>query len=249
MLIDLAAEPLDEFSRYCHDLGIYDAADWNEADAYRWSSSAGLEGHEPGEAARAWVERWYLPGRAARSPGPGQTSYDDPEHHAAGPWGERMAVHTLYYWRFFPLPAANKIRLVDDRIAIALSPDRRLGLRQEIVLPPVSWDPQDETRADARTRILAEIAEAVDEGLAQIEAGTGHQGSPPTVKRTGLEHLVWLARYQFRGESYRAIAKAVWRSPQGVTEAVKDAATLVGLPLRDRNPGGRPRKQRSPDPN
>ena len=56
------------------------------------------------------------------------------------------------------------------------------------------------------------------------------------------EHCEWLARYQVNRETFSEIARSVGMSRQSVTEATKNVALLLDLPLRSATPGGRPKK-------
>lgn len=104
------------------------------------------------------------------------------------------------------------------------------------------WDPYTETRAAAEERITAEVAWQVRREFDAIEAGRRAAGQHlAPIKRTGREHFRWLARYQVRGESYAAIARAVCRERQTVKEAIQETALLIGLPLRPPDRAGRPR--------
>ena len=111
-----------------------------------------------------------------------------------------------------------------------------------MALPAVRWDPQSEERGVATVRIHGELRTAVRNELDRIETRARRVGAPSRAKRTGFEHLAWLARYQFRGESFTVIAEDVCRVRQSVMEGVKTAAELVGLPLREPDRPGRPRK-------
>ncbi len=55
------------------------------------------------------------------------------------------------------------------------------------------------------------------------------------------EHCDWLSRYQVDGESFSAIADSVGMQRQSVTEAIKNIASLLELPLRSPTLGGRPK--------
>ena len=101
------------------------------------------------------------------------------------------------------------------------------------------WDPTEESRLDARRRILA----WVDWRLDQIEEAARAAGAvPPPVKRTGDDHFRWLARYHVKGESFAAIARDVNRTRQTIAGAIHDTAALIGLSLHEPDPPGPQRK-------
>lgn len=112
--------------------------------------------------------------------------------------------------------------------------------------PGVTWNQRTEPRAAARGRILADLERRLDEQLDGIEAAALAAGDHPTpMKRTGDEHFRWLARYQVEGESYSAIARDTGNRRQTVAGAIHETAALIGLPLRDPDPPGRPRRRPS----
>lgn len=106
---------------------------------------------------------------------------------------------------------------------------RLLGLP----LDDLYWNPSDETRADARSRLIR----AVDAELDRVEADVA--GSP--APRKSPEHFDWLARYQVLGVSGLSIARTLpTRNPDTIPEqaarrvqkAIVVTARLIGLSLR-----------------
>jgi hypothetical protein len=146
----------------------------------------------------------------------------------------------LYTSRVLPFLPSDPRLFGNVLLTTPLVNDRALGVEAALSLPPQRWDPQRENRAAASKRITADLDRAVRTELRRIEAEALRRAVPPPAKRTGPEHLAWLARYQFRGESFSAIARDVCVERQTVTEAVKAAAELVGLPLRQASRPGQP---------
>jgi hypothetical protein len=166
--------------------------------------------------------------------------------YAAGHcWGVGVAMRTLLAWRADPLPPDGVLPLCDPFTDLD-EPDPDLGLYTALELPDVSWDPQWETKAGAHARILRELRQGVRVELARIAAEASLRAEIPPTRRTGLEHLTWLARYQFGNESFADIAHSAGYRRQSVTEAVKAAADLVSLPLRPPLAAGRPRTPAPP---
>jgi len=244
LLISLAGAPLDEY-------------------AAAWEANGGPATADPGSFAEpalvtlclaflatlldttgptgAWARRWGFPVDFA-PPAPDRAGERALLRYTAErSWGLGMAGYTLHRWRAEPLPSPDQLRLADIFASKANLAGEDLGLGGGITLPPAWWDPQGETRAAATARIMGELRRAVRGELRRIEAEAGVRAMPPPAKRTGIEHLVWLARYQLRAESFAAIARDVGKERQSVTEAVKETAALIGLPLRTPNPPGRTR--------
>ncbi len=179
-----------------------------------------------------WIRRWGLP---ARFDPTGLNRTDDREllrHAAERSWGLAVAGFTLHRWRTLPLPPLDAFGLADPFAFSPLVMDQDLGLEREVILPSPRWDPQRETRAAAQARIVGELRRGVQMELARIEAAARVRAAAVPSKRTGMEHLVWLARYQLCRESFAEIARDVGKERQTVTDAVKAAAALVGLELR-----------------
>jgi hypothetical protein len=240
VLVDLAGAPLDELSAVweLHG-GPPDADPWPDEDVMRrmGSAFASVLFQDDG-ATRAWLRRWRLPSRFEPS---GHRNDEMVLRYAAGQsWGVGVALRTLLAWRAEPLPQEGVLPLWDP-FADLDEPDPDLGLNAALALPPVSWDPQWETKAEAQARILRELRWAVRSELARIATGATVRAEIPPTRRTGLEHLSWLARYHFGDETFADIARSANCTRQSVTEAVKAAADLVSLPLRPPSPAGRPR--------
>ena len=248
LLVDLAGDPLDQYAAAWDATGGSSAADLDvEADAFRirWCQLKVLVPHG---ATWRWSERWGFP-FARDVPERFHDLEDFDVVSAPGNfpafwtwvpqgWGLEDVTLALAYWRVHPLRESNPLPF--DRILSCYEEDLELGA--PLRLPGASWDPQVEGRATATKRILADMGRAVRSELGRIEAEARRTAVPPPLKRTGLDHLAWLARYHFRHESFSTIAENVCKERQTVTEAVKAAADLVGLPLREPTLAGRPRR-------
>jgi len=246
LLVELAGAPLDEY-----------AATWDALGGPTTAEAAvgrPLEGSLLGEFAEAvlteptdtgeWLATWGFPVGDWHTLGaPDAADPDELLRRAAtGGWGLLMAAWTLHRWRAGPLRSADAPGLVDVFPRWAGLGDADMGLDAPLALPVPRWDPQREERGAAAERILGELRAAVRTELDRIATEARRVGPPPRRKRTGLEHLAWLARYQFRHESYPTIARDACRERQSVAEGVRSAAGLVGLPLRQSDRPGRPRK-------
>lgn len=127
-----------------------------------------------------------------------------------------------------------------------------------IVFPSTAWNPRRETRSAARSRILGDLTRELDRQFDAIETVVREAGDRPTPMKESDLHFVWLVRYQVSGERVSEIAATPWKGTtarvrdratvarQTVQEAVVGTAVLVGLPLREPDPRGRPRKPRPP---
>lgn len=245
MLVELAGDPLDQYAAAWEANG--GSPDPTPApgllpDIETRCQSAMYD--EEGALWR-WCQRWGLP---VWDDLPAWVAEADERaliRFAAGQaWGLVEAAFSLLHWRVHPLGGHHLPRLGSLFFITDLIDDDDLRLDQPLVLPPQRWDPQEEERAAAARRILAELGRAVRAELRRIETEALRSAESPPTKRTGLEHLSWLARYQFRHESFPAIARDANVGRQAVAAGVKEAAALIGLPLREPNPPGRPRKAR-----
>lgn len=246
LLVELAGGPLDEYAATWDALGGPATADavvrppLEGSLLGEFAEAVLTEPTDTGEWLATWgfpVGDWHLLGT------PDVVDPDEILRRAAtGGWGLLMAAWTLHSWRADPLPPARAPGLIDVFPRWAGLGDADLGLEAPLALPVPRWDPQREERGAAAERILAELRAAVRSELDRIGEAARRAGPPPRRKRTGLEHLAWLARYQFRHESFPSIASDACRERQTVTEGVRSAAELVGLPLRRPDRPGRPRK-------
>jgi hypothetical protein len=135
-------------------------------------------------------------------------------------------------------------------------------LRTQIYCPPETAEadhlnlaaisvpsPRASTRAAAWALAVDKVLEEMAEAWARDADAAYAQGYERVVKRPSLgEHVSWLVRYQLLGETFTDIARrerpadAENSGRKSVTEAVRRAASLVGLTLRAPDRGGRPRK-------
>lgn len=253
LVVDLAGEPLDAFAR-----------DWEAA-----SGPAAAQITEPGpyqeifvevidrfashseSPVQAWCRRWGLPPWSGYPDwiweADERTVIRDLARHN---WGPMLAATTIARWRVRPL-VLTELGLVEPTLYATPNDlwDEHLGLELPVRMPRLTWDPQRESRAAALTRIEGTLRRTVREELDRIEAAALASDARPALgKRTGQEHLVWLACYQCGGEGYATIARWACRERQTVTDGVKQAAELICLPLRsssspslpDRTPSDQP---------
>ncbi len=244
VLVSLAGAPLDAYAAMWEARGGPAEADLPEL----WAAGTQhlflafmtdlLDGTGP---TGAWVRRWGFPAGFDPS-GPDRASEQALLRHAAErAWGLGVAGYTLHRWRALPLLPSDELGLAEPFAISPLLLSEDLGLERDLALPPQRWDPQRETRTAAQARIMGELRRVVRTELARIEVAARARAAAVPSKRTGTEHLVWLARYQLRQESFAEIARDVGKERQTVTDAVKAAAALVGLELRLPSRAGRPR--------
>lgn len=121
---------------------------------------------------------------------------------------------------------------------------RRREVTLSVTVP--SFDPLSQTaaqwREDARVAFERMMDEHVEGMLHVAEAYTKAGAFTPTIYKRESEHFEWLARYQVGGESYSKIADSCGSERLTVRDAIGRTADLIGLPLRARTKGGRPRK-------
>lgn len=245
MLVELAGAPLDELCAVWDELGgpvEADPSDHDQALDGIVHAFASRLFHNRGPT-RAWVRRWHLP--AHFNPAPGADDWELVRLMTEECWGIGTAVYTLAFWRAYPL-VVDEAACAVDGYSLRCRLDPELGTRRRVMLPDVWWDPQHERRADAQRRILAEVSTTVRHQLARIAAESRRVADPGATVHIRFEHLVWLARYQFGGESYAEIGSSVGKTRQNVSDAVRAAAALIHLPLRAPLPAGRPRSASHP---
>ena len=254
LLVDLAGEPLDAFAAAWDESGWPSAANVDDDDLEDFWVLLPTMGPHHLDAVFRWCQRWGLPSVRDLPVSVMAALLDEYQRtgdqrylnrfDVAWTWGWSEAIFTLKCWRalnkWIPpeLPFGKSLGHHSGVVSPGVV-DAELGLGRALSLPAPRWNPQREDRAAATTRITAELGRAVRAELGRIEDEARTVGVPPPAKRTGREHLAWLARHHFRHESFSAIAKDVCKERQTVTEAVKDAAELVGLPLREPTRGGR----------
>jgi hypothetical protein len=244
LLISLAGAPLDEYAAAWDALGGPTEADPRSPSEPALMTlciaflgtlldSAGPTG--------GWARRWGFPIEFTPSAQDRTGERTLLRSTAERSWGMGVAGYTLHRWRAEPLSPPDQLHLADPFAATGHFAGEDLGLGGGLTLPAPQWDPQGETHQAATVRIMGELRRAVRGELGRIEAEARARAMPPPAKRTGTEHLVWLARYQLPGESFATIARDVCKERQSVTGAVKATAALIGLPLRTPNPPGRAR--------
>jgi hypothetical protein len=138
-----------------------------------------------------------------------------------------------------------------DRGQVSAAEARRLidptGHNQTFSLPSQEWNFRMETKTEAYHRIMESLRQKVMEELTGIEAEALSRGDQPVVvKPAASDHLEWLIRYHVKRERYATIARDVGRSRQAVMLAVRQAAELIDLPLREPDRRGRPRRSTAP---
>jgi hypothetical protein len=246
MLCDLAGAPLDYFADLWLANGGGSEPDAPLGEDHLAIVKACLAGIVDGRPFVDWCARWGMPGWD-RFPG----AIEGMAHHEAlrcianQAWGVLVAASTAMMWRTRPFRGSRGLDLSDP---LSVASEDVLGapvlkVEQGLVLPSLTWDPLREERSVAANRIMRSVRTAVRAELRRIQADALTVGHVAPTKRTGLEHLAWLARYQFRRESMAGIADDVCKERQTVDEAIRTAADLVGLVLRDPGPPGRPRRR------
>ena len=123
------------------------------------------------------------------------------------------------------------------------------------------WDPKKDAKTNAEQRIRAEFEEKFKRYISQTELEAKLRGIriyEPRGLRDGsstgvLPDAVRLVRYQVLGKSHENIALDSTESfgnkgltTEGVRRGVNRFAELIGVTLRERGLGGRPRKQQKP---
>jgi hypothetical protein len=108
-----------------------------------------------------------------------------------------------------------------------------------------SWNPLEESPAQAKARIRDKMDRDFDTWMRASEARAKERGYeiPPDLRRED-DHLRWLVRYRFLQHSTEAIFQDGCNvgSAQAVYQAVTRTATRIGLPPEAR-PRGRPPKR------
>ncbi|MGH7905174.1 MAG: hypothetical protein ACREP6_00945 [Candidatus Binataceae bacterium] len=92
----------------------------------------------------------------------------------------------------------------------------------------IPWQPELETRKEARARLYG----AIERHLEAVEERADTEGLKRTRERRSRGHFLWLAGYQVRGWSQRRIAEAIGVDRAGVVRAINGLARAIGLSLR-----------------
>ena len=221
LLTQLAGAPLDEYdAEWAANSGPHDtdlALEDPEARRLHFHFMAGkVDSTGP---TMAWARRWGFPVTFEPTTSMHEDARGVVRHLAASSWGISVAGFTLHCWRVLPLVHSEELCLVDLLTTASAAQDIDLGLAATLALPSATWDPQREDRASATKRITAELGRAVRADLGRIETEALRRTVSPPAKRTGLEHLAWLARYHFRHESFPRIARDAHVGRQAVRSA------------------------------
>ena len=178
-----------------------------------------------------------------------------PVHRVVGAWARRhnlrnawirdAALETLHKW----------CRILEQRDPVGLSDEPRIltwqtplvsqelnesggdiGLRFE----DEGWDYLNETRTEAKKRLLGEFKKFLSEYLGEVEERFRRDGWESPYEKKSLWHFNWLARYQVLGRSYSTIARDDGTGArESVQEAVRKTAELADVRLRQQR--GRPK--------
>lgn len=107
------------------------------------------------------------------------------------------------------------------------------------------FDPRGETIDQAISRLLPEFETRLRYALQNIvEQDAGIGDGVPTRALPSRRHFEWSIRYQVKGETFRHIATSEGLvESRYVSKAVRSVAELIGLTLRERDKGGRPRQE------
>jgi len=120
----------------------------------------------------------------------------------------------------------------------------RIGRGHQVLVPAFFWNPTRESRAEAQTRILADVREAVTRDLVAIESAYLEHGHRPIYELRETNAFEWLARIQTHQDSIPSIANEARVSEAFVRTRVNTAQQLLGI-QRHRVAPGRPRTRRS----
>jgi hypothetical protein len=182
------------------------------------------------EAVEAWARRWGL--------------VDDT---GAAYWAIRCALNNLSFreaWRRAGLvyPESAAVPLIDYHPASQKASPYAPAELGEFVFR-ATWPAGRiyEPLAVARKRILDQFTRALDEHLAKYKAWARQVGILELpVRRSGRQHLMWLADYQVRGLSVKELADAYAAETgraieeRAIYKALSGVAQVVGLKLRKR---------------
>lgn len=152
-----------------------------------------------------------------------------------------LAGRLLSHYHFLSI-GGNGIRRIPQKDVA------RMGTQVVLNLPIFYWEPTAETRAEARTRILVEVAEILDTDLEKIEQAHRNQGYVNPPEKRAEKHLEWLFRYQVLRDNKQVIADADGVRRSTVHKAVLGAARFLGMRELRKEPGGRPTGQRDSRP-
>jgi hypothetical protein len=160
-------------------------------------------------------------------------------HNLAADWILDSALRTLLAWRL-------GAEWLEAHELIALWPAWRgaLGKDEQRLQIEGGWEPTIESRASARRRLLAHAKSEIDSFLENgIRLAQQRGFVRPAASRCPSEHLRWLVRYQVVGQTFTEIARDDGHidpedsGRKAVAFGAKQAAALVGLPLREPDGG------------
>jgi len=101
---------------------------------------------------------------------------------------------------------------------------------------PFYHDPTWRGRRDFKADVLERVVRAIDHCCDKVEADALAAGLKRAPRKTSVDHFVWLARYQVKGESFASIARNSSHKFQGGRQTVRKAVTtlarLLELSLR-----------------
>ncbi len=103
-------------------------------------------------------------------------------------------------------------------------------------LGPFYHDPTWRSRGDFSAYVLEQVRHAVDDYCDRVEEAALAAGLKRVLRKRGVEHFNWLARYQVKGESFAHIAKTApykfGGGRQTVHKAITELAQYLELTLR-----------------
>lgn len=166
-----------------------------------------------------------------------------------GDWLLWLATQTVLDWCLRQMYRENGRDDVGEPFAEWSPPGRfyeiPTGARWEIAFPAFAWTPYREAWNEAEARIVADVKRRLLQWHDAIEAELLKAGyTTAKAKADGIAHFEWLALYQIGELSAAEIAERVNRAPQTVRDGFRDAASLAGVTLRERDRGGYPRGRR-----
>ena len=162
------------------------------------------------------------------------------EHNLHALWVVDCIIRTLMIWQslhgepmervWYPLRQKWYGALFEDELRTTIE---------------LEWEPSVESRSQARNRLIAQAEKAIDVLLAEKTGVARSRSFKPPVNppNRAAEDLRYLVRYQVIRENFTQIAtrdrraKPAKSGRRTVEYAVKRAAKLVGLELRERDCG------------
>ena len=156
-------------------------------------------------------------------------------------WCLEKAFKTIDFWYRHP-PSANS--LMWNRDVIGYIPP--VGIEEgKFMFTFPTWDSCSQSRSDYQRKVEKAFRQYRIDYCDRIEQLTQERDYVEQKRKRDKIHFLWLAWYQVKGKPQSWICNEFHAARPTVAEAIKGAAAMCGLILRQPTAAGRPRKSES----